>query len=68
MTPEERANKLSDEWGEDAMTNDIASAIREAVKEEREACACVAEECSKFMDWKEPSRHIAGCIRNRKSK
>ena len=73
MTPEERAKRLTDEWkGEglgyaDELTEFIASAIREAVEEEREACAKGCEvEAAKWEGGGTPdpmSRICAAAIR-----
>lgn len=79
MTPEERAAEISDltEFADNARQGArlnvlIAAAIREAVAEEREACARVAEDLSaadptdsRYHGAREASERIAAAIRAR---
>lgn len=67
MTPEQRADSIVD-WGERLGLRQIfIDAIREAVKEEREACAEIAERSGIYghMVSQSTARGIAGTIRAR---
>ena len=77
MTPEERAKEITlsviSIWRSEAaaktvMADYIASAIRAAEEDEREACAKVAEHTCPSSDLEEQAfiqRHIAAAIRAR---
>lgn len=74
MTPKERAVYIWDKWhGERSFLTVVANAIREAIAEEREACAKVAENTDVELfpenDWhdgaQEASKIIAARIRAR---
>jgi len=75
VTPEETASDIAKPLMRylapqttDRLAEKIASAIREAVQAEREACAALAEEIGREYGWNANPHEIAQRIRERGSK